>query len=224
MARSNKQDVKKQRTWKFYTILSSIIGVLIIALVVGLIVTYNSIYSEDYENIFSEYTDYKKNQNEFETMFDEENIDKCGRYTIVFAYDESYMTQSKIDELDEDNVNRDSYIKANKEIANLWESIGTNHSKYEEGDNQSRVDMYFINVSLIGNKDFLSSEYVGGTDDSSKEAPAIFILDSEGKYVSEAEYGDIKLTLKSSGSYSELAYDLRSVKDLVEYFNQLTSE
>ena len=55
MARNNIKGVKNEHTWKFYTILSSVIGVLIIALIIGLIITYNVVYSDSYENVFSEY-------------------------------------------------------------------------------------------------------------------------------------------------------------------------
>ena len=73
------------------------IGVLIIALIIGLIITYNVVYSDSYENVFSEYTEYKMNANEFDTMFDSDHVDERGKYTIIFAYDESYMmTQIKM--------------------------------------------------------------------------------------------------------------------------------
>ena len=39
MARNNIKGVKNEHTWKFYTILSSVIGVLIIALIIGLIIS-----------------------------------------------------------------------------------------------------------------------------------------------------------------------------------------
>lgn len=235
MARNNIKGEKKEHTWKLYTILSSVIGVLIIALVVGLIITYNVVYSASYENIFSEYSSYKINANELDTLFDNNHIDERGKYTFIFAYDETYMTQTKIDDLELDDPNRDSYIKANKAIKDLMESIKTNNSnikfKSEEGaDNslyyQYHVEIYFINTSLLGNIDFLGSSYVDGSSSSAaskKAAPAVFVLDSEGKYVSSIEYNDDEITVESTGTYTGLAKDIREIKDLVEYYNSQVS-
>lgn len=234
MARNNIKGVKNEHTWKFYTIFSSVIGVLIIALIIGLIITYNVVYSDSYENVFSEYTEYKMNANEFDTMFDSDHVDERGKYTIIFAYDESYMTQSKIDDLDSDDPNKDAYVKANKAISDLMASLDENHSKFKYNSKDSnsslyyqyRVDMYFINTSLLGNADFLSSKYVGSTssdDSSSKSAPAVFVLDSEGKYVANIEYNDDEVPVESSGTYSGLTKDLRELKDLVVYYNNQVS-
>lgn len=236
MARNNIKGVKSEHTWKFYTILSSVIGVLIIALIVGLIITYNVVYSDSYENIFSEYTEYKMNANEFDTLFDSDHVDERGKYTIIFAYNESYMTQSKIDDLDSDDPNKDAYVKANKAISDLMASLDENHSKFKYNSNDSnsslyyqyRVDMYFINTSLLGNTDFLGSKYVGSSsssdDSSSKSAPAVFVLDSEGKYVANIEYNDDEVPVESSGTYSGLTKDLRELKDLVVYYNSQVSD
>lgn len=236
MARNNIKGVKNEHTWKFYTILSSVIGVLIIALIIGLIITYNVVYSDSYENVFSEYTEYKMNANEFDTMFDSDHVDERGKYTIIFAYDESYMTQSKIDDLDSDDPNKDAYVKANKAISDLMASLDENHSKFKYNSKDSnsslyyqyRVDMYFINTSLLGNIDFLSSKYVGSSSSSdgssSKSAPAVFVLDSEGKYVANIEYNDDEVPVESSGTYSGLTKDLRELKDLVVYYNNQASD
>lgn len=236
MARNNIKGVKNEHTWKFYTIFSSVIGVLIIALIIGLIITYNVVYSDSYENVFSEYTEYKMNANEFDTMFDSDHVDERGKYTIIFAYDESYMTQSKIDDLDSDDPNKDAYVKANKAISDLMASLDENHSKFKYNSKDSnsslyyqyRVDMYFINTSLLGNTDFLSSKYVGSSSSSdgssSKSAPAVFVLDSEGKYVANIEYNDDEVPVESSGTYSGLTKDLRELKDLVVYYNNQVSD
>lgn len=241
MARNNVKGVNNERTWKFYTILSSIIGVLIIAVVVGFIITYNVIYSDDYENIFSEYTEYKVNANEIDTLFDSDHVDERGKYTIIFAYNESYMTQSKIDDLDSDDTNRDSYIKANSAILELMNVIigdGSNSNDNPKSNHdlfiynasanlseyyQYRVDIYFINTSLLGNTDFLSSKYTGSSSDDSKTAPAVFVLDSEGKYIDKVEYDDEEAIIKSDGTYVGLTSDLKELKSLVENFNKKSS-
>ena len=115
-------------------------------------------------------------------------------------------------------------------------SLDENHSKFKYNSKDSnsslyyqyRVDMYFINTSLLGNTDFLSSKYVGSSSSSdgssSKSAPAVFVLDSEGKYVANIEYNDDEVPVESSGTYSGLTKDLRELKDLVVYYNNQASD
>ncbi len=232
MARHNiKDSVKQERTWKFYSILSSIIGVCLIGLIIGGILIYNAVYSDDYENKFSQYTDYKLNYNEIEKLFSADNIDQRGKYTIIFAYDESYMNQTEIDDLDDDDPNRSTYEKANKALNNLWEVV-LNNNNYFEDDKKDKisgyVEMYFINTSLLTNSSFLSSKYTGNSssdeDDSSSSVPAVFVLDDEGNYISSFEEYDINLkkveyTILSSGSYNDLESDLKAIKDLITGLN-----
>ena len=163
-------------------------------------------------------------------------LNERGKLYNYIAYDESYMTQSKIDDLDSDDPNKDAYVKANKAISDLMASLDENHSKFKYNSKDSnsslyyqyRVDMYFINTSLLGNTDFLSSKYVGSSSSSdgssSKSAPAVFVLDSEGKYVANIEYNDDEVPVESSGTYSGLTKDLRELKDLVVYYNNQASD
>lgn len=234
MARHNiKDSVKRQRTWKFYSILSSIIGVCLIGLIISGILIYNYVYSDNYDNKFSEYTDYKLNYNEIKKLFSSDEIDQRGRYTIIFAYDESYMNQNEIDDLDDDNPNRSTYEKTNKALNNLWDVVLKNNKYFEkikESDIklQGYVEMYFINTSLLTNSEFLSSEYVGNSssddEDTSSSVPAVFVLDAEGNYISSFEEYDINLTkveykILSSGSYTDLESDLKAIKDLITGLN-----
>lgn len=237
MARHNiKDSVKKERTWKFYSILSSIIGVCLIGIIIGVILIYNAVYSDDYDNKFSQYTDYKLNYNEIEKLFSDKYIDQRGKYTIIFAYDESYMTQSEIDELDDDDPSRKQYINTNKALSYLWETIELNNKyfgKLKETDETrigGYVEMYFINTSLLTNSDFLSSKYAGGSssdeDDSSSSVPAVFVLDDEGNYISTFEEyynkngNKNEYTISSNGTYKSLESDLNEIKELVLGLNE----
>lgn len=234
MARHNiKDSVKQQRTWKFYSILSSIIGVCLIGLIIGGILIYNYVYSDDYDNKFSEYTDYKLNYNEIDKLFSSDEIDERGRYTIIFAYNESYINQNEIDDLDDDDPNRSTYEKTNKALKNLWEVVLKNNEYFEEIEDsekklQGYVEMYFINTSLLTNSEFLSSKYAGNVssddEDTSSSVPAVFVLDAEGNYISSFEEYDINLTkveytILSSGSYTDLESDLKAIKDLITGLN-----
>lgn len=223
MARKNTQDaLQKQHTWKFYTIISSIIGVLLIAAVVTSIIVYNTVYSEDYNNKFSEYTEYKINYNELDELIDSDS----GRYTIIFAYDDKYMDQGEIDELDSDDPNRSSYIKCNQALKDLFDVILENEKAYGDDNSQifNRIDFYVINTSLQGNSDFLSSEEYGNVG----SAPSVVLLDDEGKSISSFALKDEdkkthELT-NGKGSYGDLTKDLKELKDLVSSYNPTTGE
>lgn len=223
MARKNTQDaLQKQHTWKFYTIISSIIAVLLIVCVVASIVVYNVVYSEDYNNKFSEYTEYKINYNELDDLIDSES----GRYTIIFAYDDAYMDQGEIDELDSDDPNRNSYIKCNQAFKDLFDVILVNKNAYANDSSQiyNRIDFYVINTSLQGNSDFLSSQEYGNVG----LAPSVILLDDEGKNITSFGLKDDdkknhELT-NGKGSYVDLTKDLKELKDLVSSYNPTTGE
>ncbi len=229
MARKNTQDAsKKHLTWKFYTILSSIIGLLIIAGIITSIVVYNTVYSESYNNKFSEYTKYKRNYNEIEDLFDDKYEDgfEPGVYTIIFAYDDTYMDQGEIDELDSDDPNRSRYEKCNAALKELILAIQENEAAYAgvESEIFNRIDFYFINTSLLGNSDFLSDENYGNVG----VAPSVILLDDEGKNVTtfgkKGSTEDDQELSNGKGDYNQLESDLKELKELVVSYNPENEE
>lgn len=215
MARKNVAGDKGKKTWKFYTILSSIIGVVLIAVVVLLAVLYVEFNTDTYRNRFSEWTEYKINYNELDDKITDED---ASHKIFVFVYDDNFFDQEEIDGLDADDPNRSDYIKANEALNKFVEAIKANNTKYPADDSSAdtdyrfyRVDFYIINTSLQGNSSVLSNEDYG----NASNAPTLLFFN--GEEYSETDPNDDKSVIAGgNGSYSVLTQVLTEAREYVE--------
>ena len=86
MARKNLVRVKKNHTWKFYTLIASAVLFLILGVSTLLMVLYINNNTEDYRNRFDNLTEYKVNYADLhEKLIDEE----ASAQAFILLYDES---------------------------------------------------------------------------------------------------------------------------------------
>ncbi len=227
MARKNVLKVEKNKGWKFYTIISSVVAVIAVTLVGVLVYLYISSNTDTYHNLFTDkdqygadLTDYKINYNEIDDILKDGDT---GTNIFIFAYDESFWDKKAYDELDEDNPNLSTYIKANNAIKDFVKAIEENHNKYGASNSQSKnIDKYceffLINTSLTGNNSILTDEKYGGSSDSSLTVPTIIYLYGEDY---EEKSKDEKYTLSGGrGNYSTFTQVLTEAREYVVEMNQ----
>lgn len=209
MARKNNiLKEKKKLGVKFYSILSSIIAVLIIGGIILLVCLYNHFNTDTYRNRFGDWTEHKINYDELTDILEDPNT---SNHIFIFLYDETYFDQTLIDELDDDNPTKSTFIRNNEALNAFYAAIEANQEKYEssEANIYDRVEFYIINTSLQGNNGILSDDKYGAPS----QAPAlIYLYGEECKTMDETE----EYTLSGgNGNYTTLIQVLRDARDFV---------
>lgn len=219
MARKNNiLKEKKKLTWRFYTILSSAVAIVIIGLVILLVCLYNHFNTDSYKNYFSEWTEYKINYDELDDILEDKDTSS---HVFIFAYDETYFDQEEIDYLDDDDPLRSTYEKANAALQSFYKAVVANHEAYKMPENDynkedkywyQHVEFYVINTTLQGNSSVLSDEAYGNMGN----APSLIYLfgESYSEKMSIKEF-DYKVS-GGKGDYKDLESALKQSREFIE--------
>ena len=213
MARRNLVRVKKNHTWKFYTLIASAVLGLLLGVSLLLMILYINNNTDDYRNRFDDLTAYKINYNDLhDKLVDEE----ASAQAFILLYDETYMDQYAIDELDEDDDEdaihiplREDYRNANAQLEKFIQAVLKNNEDFNlEGDKDKYITLYVVNTSLIGNQEILTDEVYGNVGG----APALIYWNGESYSDTDS---DEELTLTGGGDYINFTKVLRDATQFV---------
>ena len=241
MARSVKK-VKRAKSKKFWIILSSIIGVVIVGSIVGFLIWYCEYNTADLTNLFSEYTDSKINYDELETILSNSKGDYEHNKMFVFVYNSSYTYDEPDDKTSTDYT---SYLEYKEALSQLDElkslvdkindkkatSYDENNNKVVETDEKKyEIGFYVINASISTNNDAEDND-----DYDNLSSPALLTFAS-GKINDTNTYDSLTYissstvvsdtnkntysSLSGGSSSSKLTY---TIKNVVEYLNNVYS-
>lgn len=225
MARKNVLQEGKKKSWKFYTIISSIVALVAAGAIVLSIFLYIDLNTDTYRNRFTDYTDEKINVNQLDDIFE---ADSTGYNLFIFAYDENFIDEEVYKDLESDDPNRKIYEEANLALANFFKAIEENHKLFKDPNaneeaNQDKLDknnnkdkyveFYIINASLTGNDTFLSDEKYGNMG----KAPSLVYF-NDGTY-QEKDKEERDVLSGGKGDYAQFTLVL---KDATDYINNIT--
>jgi len=230
MARSVKK-VRKQKSKKFWIILSSAIGALVVGLIIGLLVWYSVANTADVKNYFSEYTKNKINYNELENIIEDKKEEYDYKDMFVFVYDSSYQLDKPNAKENEPAYNTYlEYEEATKQLADLKSLI----DKINEGKDKenTKVAFYVINGSLTSNNEIIANDSY-----ESLSSPALLtfmdgyvnddITNDKLTYVNSSvsvkatksgsdEKAEFK-SLSGGSSAAQLTYTIKNVMEYLQY-------
>lgn len=211
MARKNRQLKEKRKfTWKFYTIISSCIALVIIAGLVTSICLYNHFNTGSYTNMFPEWTEHKINADDMAYILQDE---ESATNIFVFAYDENFMNQDAIDDLSKTDPSKNTYEETLKWLKNFYDAVEENNKN--NTDTYTRVDFYVINTTLQGNSTFLSNEAYGNVTN----APSLIYFYGEEQSDKSHDDDETYTLTGGKGSYKDLTSVLKDATTYVKNLN-----